>query len=40
MQLYSPYKIKYERYFVMYSDRVKRRYFQGKRWAEAGSYTA
>lgn len=27
-------------YFVMYSDRLKRRYYQGKRWAEAGPYTA
>lgn len=25
---------------VMYSDRLKRRYYQGKRWAEAGPYTA
>lgn len=37
---YNPYKIKQETYLVMYSDRVKRRYFQEKRWAEAGSYTA
>ncbi len=36
---HSPYKIKYEQYLVMYSDRLKRRYYQGKRWAEAGSYT-
>lgn len=36
---HSPYKIKYEQYFVMYSDRLKRRYYQGKPWAEAGSYT-
>lgn len=36
---YNLYKIKQETYLVMYSDRVKRRYFQGKRWAEAGSYT-
>lgn len=31
---HSPYKIKYEQYFVMYSDRLKRRYYQGKPWAE------
>lgn len=30
MQLYSLYKIKYEQYLVMYSDRVRRRYFQGR----------
>lgn len=36
---HSPYKIKYEQYFVMYSDRLKRRYYQGKHWAEVGSYT-
>ena len=36
---HSPYNIKYEQYFVMYSDRLKRRYYQGKPWAEAGSYT-
>lgn len=24
---HSPYKIKYEQYFVMYSDRLKRRYY-------------
>lgn len=36
---HSPYKIEYEQYFVMYSDRLKRRYYQGKPWAEAGFYT-
>lgn len=40
LEHYSPYKIKYEQYFVMYSDRLKRRYYQEKRWAEAGPYTA
>lgn len=36
---HSPYKINYNQYFIMYSDRVKRRYFQGKHWAE-GPYAA
>lgn len=31
--------MKQETYLVMYSDRVKRRYFQGRRWAE-GPYAA
>lgn len=30
MQLYNPYKINYNQYFIMYSDRVRRRYFQGR----------
>lgn len=33
------HSLKYEQYFVMYSDRLKRRYYQGKPWAEVGSYT-
>lgn len=36
---YNLYKIKQETYLVMYSDRVKRRYFQGRHWAE-GPYAA
>lgn len=40
MQLYNLYKIKQETYLVMYSDRLKRRYYQGKHWAETGPYAA
>ena len=36
---YNLYKIKQETYLVMYSDRVKRRHFQGRHWAE-GPYAA
>lgn len=32
---YSLYKIKYNQYFVMYSDRVRRIYFQGRSWVES-----
>lgn len=35
---YNPYKINYQ-YFIMYSDRVRRRYFQGRHWTE-GPYAA
>lgn len=36
---YNLYKIKQETYLVMYSDRVRRRYFQGRHWTE-GPYAA